>query len=358
MNSIIKNKLSKVSRWVNTQATKVMLYVLFIALISLSVPIVFCRFLNGMPLLLSLVAILAAILAVSWIFISRFFRTYDEIEDGLNKFAKDRSFRLDTSDIAGYDAQNFAVNLNSLFSQIADAEEVNHEMIRNISHEIKTPLTSMKIIVEGIEDGIFPADAENLKMIGDAARRIDETVAIIKRYSDIGFDEHLVECDVATALLESSKRAKVILGNSDVDVEVKSKNSPNFAVNTMATDALLEMIFDMITANAIEHAEGMTLLEYSIATVYNPIVNKDMIKVSIADDGCGIPEEKLSKITIPFYKVDESHTRDNGSDLSSVGLGLPMAEKAMNSVGGMLEIASKENIGTCVSMWFPISQSK
>ena len=343
--------LDQFGRWINLQSTRMLIYLLCISLVELVLPVIFVQYLRGWELTFALAGTLAVVMVMSWIFVTRFAATYQDIEDGLGYFTADSNFRFDVENASGYDAKYMQTRLNALFSQIAEAESVNSELIRNISHEIKTPLTSMMIMVEGIEDGVFEANQENLKVISDAAKRIDETLAVIKKYADLNALNLTPGHDLPKAVEDASEQARISLFGQGVEVIYDRVDDKEMLV--YAGTGMLPTLFDVLTSNAVEHAIGMTSLRYEVAAAYNPISGRDMLRVSIEDDGCGIEEDKLSRVRNPFYKADESHTRSETSSAASIGLGLPMADKIMTALGGMMELKSENGNGTTVVLWFP-----
>ena len=231
-------------------------------------------------------------------------------------------------------------------------DEQNRLLIRNISHEVKTPLTGLKVMAEGISDGVFEASRENMDVIIDDVNRIDETLTVMKKYSDIMDDNQVLGDggDVATSLLEAYERAKRIAPEG---VEVVSKSNPSNGFDTVVRvdSSSLSTLFDIVIGNSFEHAEGMTKLELSIKNAVEPTSKTEMLKVSIADDGCGMDID-LNQAKKAFTKANDARTVSDRSK-TSLGLGLSIADKIMENAGGKMVITSKPGVGTCTTMWFP-----
>ena len=120
-------------------------------------------------------------------------------------------------------------------------------------------------------------------------------------------------------------------------------------VNTDSSS--LATLFDIVIGNSFEHAKGMTRLEFSLTNAPEPSSGTEMLKISIADDGCGTDLD-WEKARRAFSKQDDVRTVSERSKVS-LGLGLSVADKIVTRAGGNISITSKPGRGTCTTMWFP-----
>ena len=315
-----------------------------IALAALVIAVVLARMTDGIVMIASVILIAIAAMAAIIAIMNRKVH-HQDIAEGVSEFLKDRSFRFETKD-DGCDA------VNHLFDQICYNDEQNRLLIRNISHEVKTPLTGLKVMAEGISDGVFEANWDNMKVILDDVNRIDETLTVMKQYSNIMDDNQLLGegGDAATSLFAAYERAKRVAPEG---VEVVSKSDPGNGFKTIVRvdSSSLATLFDIVIGNSFEHAEGMTKLELSIKNAVEPTTKKEMLKVSIADNGCGMDMD-LDQARKAFTKANDARTISDRSK-TSLGLGLSIADKIMANAGGKMVITSKPGVGTCTTMWFP-----
>ena len=270
----------------------------------------------------------------------------EDIEKGVLEFSSDHSYRFEDKDAA-------AIAINGLFDKIQANDEQNRLLIRNISHEVKTPLTGLKVTAEGISDGVFPADAGHMKAILDDVNRIDETLHVMRQYSDIMDDSHPLGTggDAATALLEAYERAKRV-APENVEVVSLSRPKEGFKTKVNVDSSSLATLFDIVMGNSFDHAKGMTRLEFSISNAQDKETGEEMLKISIADDGCGMDFD-MDLARKAFMKGDDVRTL-TGRSKASLGLGLSIADKIMDNAGGRMVITSKPGVGTCTTMWFPV----
>ncbi len=225
-------------------------------------------------------------------------------------------------------------------------DKVRTDFVANVSHELKTPLTSIKGFIETLEDGAID-DKEN------AARFI----AIIKKHADnlsniINDLLSLSEFELGKDKLDRSEFdlresvEEVGLGFNHAlafKKQVLEKNflGENFLINADKTK--IEQVLVNLIDNAIKYsAEGKTI-KIDIADK-----GKDFL-ISIQDSGIGIPREHLSRIFERFYRVDKARSRR----LGGTGLGLAIVKHIIILHGGSIDIESEPGIGTKVSITLP-----
>lgn len=279
-----------------------------------------------------------------------------ELSEGIEKYASDSSYRFELKDSDSLKWQKR--ELNFIFEEAASTSRLKSELIRNVAHEIKTPLTSLQIVAEGLEDGIFTVDdGTSLSQITDSVNRLNTTVKMMSAYVSSGAEALQNETsDLAVCLIAAYKKAcetaKVYDG---VEVSLRSIDTVESGsmLVSMSSQALDAVLYSVVS-NAFEHAHGMKNLVFSLEAESHPVSNKRMAKVSISDDGCGAPTDSAYKMCEPFWKADESHTLGRDK-VSSPGLGLSIVKEMISHSGGNIDIQCAEGHGTCVSIWLPIS---
>lgn len=276
-----------------------------------------------------------------------------ELIDGINRYTEDNSYRFETCE--GDPLYWRKHDMNIIFEAATSSQRLKKELIRNVAHEIKTPLTSIKLMTEGLEDGIFTVDdGMSLKQISDSVQRLDETLSMMSRYVSSGAAGLEGETsDLASCLIAAYEKAQVLAQSHNVKVSLKEEiqNTSPIIVNMSA--ASLNLALDSIISNAFEHAHGMENLTLSFADEPVSHTGTHMARFSISDDGCGAPENMAYKMCEPFWKNDDSHTLAE-EKTSSPGLGLSVVKEMVASRGGELDITCAEGQGTCVSVWLPV----
>lgn len=221
-------------------------------------------------------------------------------------------------------------------------EELRREFSANVSHELKTPLTSISGYAEIMKNGLvrpedMPRFAEN---IYTEAQRLITLVGDIIKLSQL--DENVVEMEKTSVDLYELSQTVInrLKPNSDRQ-QVTIKLQGESAVVTGAAQILDEMIFN-ICDNAIKYnKQGGTVT----VTVVNGKEHKSVI---VEDTGIGVPEADKERIFERFYRVDKSHSKQIGG----TGLGLSIVKHGAAYHGAKVELESREGVGTVVKLLF------
>lgn len=255
-------------------------------------------------------------------------------------------------------------------------------ILRDLTHEVNTPLTSLRIIAEGLKDGAFSFNEDTLTTILNDINRIDDTFTTLKRYLEEDGRERTIgaRCKIENELIKYCSASHD--NNSDIDIILnahgftyrwqnedkeasESKEATqedeylphtgdyklpiDFDEAAISKKELMTVIASIID-NSYQHAIGMTTIKIDVEDIFD---NQNKMKcITIFDDGNGF---KTENATVPFWKADESRTSANGYNgkKSSLGLGLSMAKKILAASNGKLEINSIENVGTKIKIQVP-----
>ena len=226
-----------------------------------------------------------------------------------------------------------------------EAEKQRREFSANVSHELKTPLTSISAYAELIESGM--AKDEDIKgfaaRILAQARRLEAIIVDIIRLSE--FDEGKIKDEhkefslrelalsVACVLGEKAEKKQVAITVNGEDVLLQA--------NRHMIDELLYNLVD----NAIKYnrEDGSVTIDISAA--------EGFCKISVGDSGVGIPAIHQPRVFERFYRVDESRDRKTGG----TGLGLSIVKHIAEHHGGRVELESAEGQGTTVTCWLRLT---
>ena len=220
------------------------------------------------------------------------------------------------------------------------SEKQRREFSANVSHELKTPLTTISALSEMIAHGMaHESDVKTFaSRISEQAGRLISIIEDIIRLSE--FDEGGMHKEYSEFDLYKLAEATIdALKDNAKDVEIKLVGERfNIAANYRMFDELLYNLID----NGIKYNKdgGLVTIDLSQAD--------GVYRISVSDTGIGIPEKHLPQIFERFYRVDKSRSKKTGG----TGLGLSIVKHIAEHHGGRVEIESVEGGGTTVSCYF------
>ncbi len=254
-------------------------------------------------------------------------------------------FRADEGDIKGV-----VVVLQDVTEQHR-LEELRKEFVANVSHELKTPLTTMKSYLETLLDGALEnreVALRFLKVVSNETNRMARLVSDLLQLSQIDYDTDRWErgpVDVSSLLEEAALKLSGPAEEKGLRIEVRPAVDlpPAYA----ARDRLEQVVINLLT-NAIEFTPRGGRITLTAQR------QGDYVQVTVSDTGIGIPQEDLPRIFERFYRVDKARSRR----LGGTGLGLSIAREIVQAHGGSISIESELNKGTRVTFTVPVAPSE
>ncbi|MFK3936752.1 cell wall metabolism sensor histidine kinase WalK [Alkalihalobacillus sp. NPDC078783] len=230
-------------------------------------------------------------------------------------------------------------------------EQERREFVANVSHELRTPLTTMKSYLEALEDGVMRDEEMGprfLKVTQNETERMIRLVNDLLQLSKIDSDDYqfnLQWIDFGQFLHEVLDRFEIIAQEKNIELNRHISKKPSYV--EMDQDKLIQVL-DNIISNALKYsAEG--------ANITTTLLHQgNHVRVSIADQGMGIPRESQMKIFDRFYRVDRARARNIGG----TGLGLAIAKELVQAHGGDIWVHSEYGEGTTIYFTLPYSTSK
>jgi signal transduction histidine kinase len=236
---------------------------------------------------------------------------------------------------------------NKMMGRMKVLDDSRQEFVSNVSHELKTPLTSMKVLADSLiaQDDV-PTDLYKEFMV-DIAEEIDRENKIINDLlSLVKLDKTAADLNITAVningLLELIlKRLRPIAAKQNIELLFES-----FRPVTAEID---EVKMTLAISNLVENA-----IKYNIENGWVHVsLNADhkYYYIKVADSGIGIPEESMEHIYERFYRVDKSHSREIGG----TGLGLSITRNAILMHRGAIKVYSKEGEGTTFTVRVPLN---
>ena len=288
-------------------------------------------------LLVSLIAVLVSVIAVYYT-TARLTRPFMEINETVQKYAKgDYNVRIPISSVE--EATQLAVSFNNMADQLKDLEATRRSFVANVSHELRSPLTSMKGFLEAMQDGtIGPEDHD--KYIGIVLSETKRMAGMVNDLLDLARIESgktalkLEIFDINELIRRTLITFEARIYEQHLEVDVKFAQEQYYVE---ADSAQISQVLRNIIDNAIKYSPDNSKLR--IATY----AMRREIYVSIQDSGPGIPEEDIPHVFDRFYKVEKAHTP---SKQGGTGLGLSIVKRIIDQHNQTITLKSARGKGS------------
>lgn len=218
---------------------------------------------------------------------------------------------------------------NSMAGKLSEVEGSRREFVANVSHELRSPITSISGFVEGMEDGTIPAEEhpKYLALVGDETRRLSKLIGDLLALSRLERDDAALEVsefDINEMLRRAIIRRVNDLESKQMEVECEFHQEPCMV---RADSDRIEQVVVNLLDNAIKFTpEGGRITLTTQA-------DRDVCTVTVQDNGVGIAPEDREKVFDRFFTADRAHTAGKGT-----GLGLSICQRIMEMHGQTLRL--------------------
>ena len=234
-------------------------------------------------------------------------------------------------------------------TQYVKLDNMQKEFVADVSHELKTPITSIMGYADTLLEGEYDKETQEkfLNVIASEARRMAKLVTDLLTLSRYDNNKKRTQKE-AFDLGELVKKCQDKLA-----IEIKKKNHTVSSFVTADVPPVLadkddiERVVLNILTNSIKYTKDGGEIKIYVGFVYNDAY------IKVFDNGIGIPEDDLSRIFERFYRVDKARTREMGG----TGLGLSIAKEILDKNGGSIDIKSVVGQGTEVVIRIPTKQN-
>ena len=234
-------------------------------------------------------------------------------------------------------------------------EEIRRQFSANVSHELKTPLTSISGFAEIMKSG--SADEKTMRSFSEdiynEAQRLILLVNDILKLSKLDEESITMEKEeicIDEICLDTIKSLKSYAEKKNVSIKFENRTKEAVYVNGVPT-VIQEMIFNLLE-NAVKYNKENGSVIVKIEQI---ILEKDYLKLSIKDTGIGIAENQQERIFERFYRVDKSRTKDiQDKRTTGTGLGLSIVKHGAKYHNAKISVKSKIGEGSEFSLMFPI----
>lgn len=236
---------------------------------------------------------------------------------------------------------------NQLLGKMKILDDSRQEFVSNVSHELKTPITSMKVLADSLiaqEDVPVELYKEFMIDIADEIERenkiINDLLSLVK-LDKTAADLNIESVDINSLLELILKRLRPIAKQRDIDVIFESARE----VVAEVDEVKLTLAISNLVENAIKYNNDHGYVKMSLDA------DHQFFTITVEDNGLGIPQESVEHIFERFYRVDKSHSREIGG----TGLGLAIARNAILMHRGSIKVESEEGVGTTFIVKIPIT---
>lgn len=291
---------------------------------------------------LIIIAVFAVAFSVSYLFSGAF----NKVTDAVNK-AKD-GYLDEQVELTGIEETDKIVEaFNRMQIRMKTMDDSRQEFVANVSHELKTPLTSMKVLADSllmqpdVPNELYHEFMQDLSEEIDRENQIINDLLLLVRMDKAVTKMNIESKDIAALLETVLKRLRPIAVKNNVEIVLESIRPVTAEVD--------EVKFTLAMSNLVENAIKYSKENGKVKVTLD--ADHQAFSVEVSDNGIGIPEDALEHIYERFYRVDKSHSRQIGG----TGLGLAITRNAILLHRGTIKVESVENEGTTFTVRIPLS---
>lgn len=295
-----------------------------------------------------LAAVLVAIVLGGWL-AYRLTRPLRELTDATQEMAAGRLQQAVTVHDAGELGQ-LAAGFNQMAESLAAAESQRRQLLADVAHELRTPLSVLRGQLEAMLDGVFPMTAENVAVAHDETILLGRLVDDLRTVS-LAEAGQLPLTRQAIDPMEALARAMTAFAPLYESERVALTLEPAGSLPAVWADAeRLQQVFNNLLANALRHAPQGPNDRPEVRLAANRAANG--VRFTIADNGPGLSTEAQAHVFDRFWRGDRSRNRAHGGS----GLGLAISRAIIEAHGGRITIESEPGHGTAFHIVLPFEK--
>jgi signal transduction histidine kinase len=225
--------------------------------------------------------------------------------------------------------------------------KLKSDFLSNVTHELKTPLTSIRMFVEMLQEGRVKDEGERREYLGVISREADRLTGLIQRVLDLARFEgrkseglKLAPTDLGRLARDTADLFRLRMGESEATLRVEVPDEVRAGM--LDQGAIQEVILNLL-GNAMKYGGREVLLSVS--------VKGGVATIEVADDGIGISEDDQKMIFEKFYRADESLARQ----VEGSGLGLALVSQIVKAHRGKIRVRSEKGQGSTFTITLPLN---
>jgi signal transduction histidine kinase len=238
--------------------------------------------------------------------------------------------------------EQLAESVNALLIEFKNMENWRKQLLEDLTHELRTPITSVLTTMEAIVDGVYPSSKEVIADIYGQVDRLSRLIVNVQNLSEAEsaqFTLHTKRIDIIDLVRGVYEGFQFVAKQKDIQLNLNYPNRPFKAV--VDPDRYTQVITNIIS-NALRYTEERGTVEIGLEDV------KEALIFYCSDNGIGISEEKQALVFNRFYRAEPSRSRENGGS----GIGLNISNALAKAHGGSIHLESEYGVGS--TFWFTI----
>ncbi|MDD5993988.1 MAG: ATP-binding protein [Clostridiales bacterium] len=301
---------------------------------------------NIQTVCISIILLIAVIIiVVSWLYTGKLVKPLKKMVGSIRHIESgDFSEQIDIRD--NMEVEQISSAINSMLSKVQNLEDSRQEFVSNVSHELKTPITSIKVLVESLmmqEDTPVELSRE---FMGDINQELDRMNKIVNdllslvKMDKSAVQMYIEEVNINEFIEGILKGITPIASQRNIEIIFESVRPVSAQIDSVK----LGMAFTNIIENAVKYNFDNGWVRVTLNADHK------FFYLRVADSGVGIPEELQDHIFERFYRVDKARSRETGGN----GLGLAITRNAILLHRGSIKVHSVEKQGTTFAVRIPL----
>lgn len=285
-------------------------------------------------LISALVALIWAFIA-SWISSSKMTKPLKDMSDVVTKFG-DGDFSARTKVYSNDEIGQLAQTFNEMADSLENFESVRRSFVSNLSHELRTPMTTISGFIDGILDGTVPQERQSyyLQIVSDEIKRLSRLVKSMRNLSKLDNEEisvNKVKFNIKDSILNIITMFNSVLEEKDIQIQGLDDINDN-TILYADYDMIFQVIYNLFE-NATKFTNKNGYIKFGIKQ------KDDSMSIMIKNSGIGVPYKDMPMIFDKFYKVDKSRSLD----VKGMGLGLYITKTIVELHNGTISVQSIPN---------------
>ena len=234
---------------------------------------------------------------------------------------------------------------------VVNFSERRSRFASSVTHELKTPLTNIRMYIEMLEQGIArdpEREEEYFRILGSESTRLSRLINNVLEFSKLEKKQRHLSLEEGT-LEEVVQEVKEVmqekLRQEGFDLKVEMEELPPFKYDR---EAMIQILINLID-NSMKFGKAMPTREITLKAWSEP----DTVKISVSDTGPGIPRHALKKVFDDFYRVDNDLSRTTGG----TGIGLALVSKLITAMGGSVRAENNAGPGCTITLALPTKRA-